>query len=95
MLVFLIEVMKFYRLINNINIKIMNGSPFLSCAYKSDSYITPSRKPTQHNCNADKKQHPFTVIDEAVLAPISRNLFNDSGDRTRTCAPGVNAKLMR
>lgn len=73
----------------------MNGSPFGSSTYKSDSYITPSRKPSQHHCNADKKQHPFTVLDEADLAPICRNLFGETGNRLNSCGQGVNAKLLR
>ena len=66
------------RLINNINIKIMNGSPLPSNHYDSDDYITPSRKPAQHHCNADKKQRPFVRIDDTSLAPLCRNLFGDT-----------------
>ena len=30
--------------------------------YDPEAYITPSRKPTEHNCNADKKVKPFKNI---------------------------------
>lgn len=41
----------------------MNGSPVSSCHYSHEQFITPSRKPTQHHCNADKKQNPFCKLD--------------------------------
>lgn len=33
----------------------MNGSPLATCNSMEDSYVTPSRKPTEHHCNADRK----------------------------------------
>lgn len=41
-------------------------------------FNTPSRKPTEHHCNADKKNNMFYVFDQQTLASVSRNLFSDS-----------------
>ena len=73
----------------------MNGSPVTSYHYSYEQLITPSRKPTQHHCNADKKQNPFCRLDESVLAPICRNLFEDYVVSIKGNGGGVNAKLMR
>lgn len=54
---------KFIWFNNNINIKIMNESP-LSYHQGKQVYITPSRKPTPHHCNADKKQNQFVNISQ-------------------------------
>lgn len=53
----------------------MNESPISTCQPSSPQFITPSRKPTQHHCNADKKPRPACRLDAAVLAPICRNIF--------------------
>lgn len=53
----------------------MNGSPMSSYNGPNTQFITPSRKPTQHHCNADKKQSQFCQLDENVLVQIRRNLF--------------------
>jgi hypothetical protein len=70
----------------------MNGSPLAS--YNSQTYFTPSRKPTQHHCNADRKQAPFVNLDQETLAPLCRNLFGDRQE-IRPSVPNVNAKLFR
>ena len=79
---------------NNINIKIMNDSPVSSYNSLNNQFITPSRKPTQHHCNADKKQNQFCKLDENVLVQIRRNLFEELSSN-KMGGGGVNAKLMR
>lgn len=73
----------------------MSESPLPSYYCSPDVYITPSRKPTQHHCNADKKHTPFLQVDPAALAPLCRNLFAETPDHSRPYAAGVNAKLLR
>jgi hypothetical protein len=42
-------------------------------------YNTPSRKPTEHHCNADKKNNPFLTLDTQSVTSIAKNLFNNTG----------------
>ena len=70
----------------------MNGSPVMS--YHSELFLTPSRKPTQHHCNADRKHAPFKALDEAALAPLCKNLFGERMD-FQSNNPACNAKLFR
>lgn len=72
----------------------MNESPISSCQPSSPQFITPSRKPTQHHCNADKKPRPTCRLDAAVLAPICRNIFEEEQPR-RVCGAGIRAQQMR
>jgi hypothetical protein len=72
----------------------MNGSPLSSC-HQQDKFITPSRKPTPHHCNADKKQRPFCKLDSTALAPICRNIFEEEYTYKASGGAGVNAKHMR
>ena len=59
----------------------MNGSPLAAHCTNSDDYTTPSRKPSQHHCNAGKKQKPFVEVDPCFLDPIKKNLFGDLAEK--------------
>lgn len=72
----------------------MSNSPIYD-RFDSDIFITPSRKPTQHHCNADRKHNFHTAIEQNNLGPICRKLFAEEGAFARSYVPGVNAKLLR
>ena len=71
----------------------MNNSP-LSHPYTHTHYSTPSRKPSEHHCNADRTLHPHATLDTQTLAPLCRVLFQGpeySGSNIQS----VNTKLLR
>jgi hypothetical protein len=71
----------------------MQGSTFadmdLGCHFN-----TPSRKPSEHHCNANKKNRAYTSIDPQSLAPLCRVLFQDT-QSSSLVAPPVNTRLLR
>ena len=72
----------------------MNHSP-TSHTYTHSHFNTPSRKPSEHHCNADKKLQPTAQIDPQSLAPLCRILFQDPEFSARPAAPAINTKLLR
>ena len=71
----------------------MNSSPS-SNPYSHTHYSTPSRKPSEHHCMADRKMHPHAQISTQSLAPLCRILFQDSDFSSHTVS-SVNTKLLR
>ena len=66
----------------------MNTTPtLLSPGQKK--FSTPSRRPSEHHCNADRKQNPTIRLEETVLTSLSRNLFGSPPHNppNRTHAP--------
>ena len=72
----------------------MNNSP-ISTSYQHQHYNTPSRKPSEHHCNADRKLRQNTQLDQQSLAPLCRILFQESDVSSRQNAPSFNTKLLR
>ena len=73
----------------------MSSSPFAACKYSSEVYITPSRKPTEHHCNADKKEQSFVSLSEQDLAPLCRNLFREPTEPARLYVAEISLKSLR
>lgn len=78
----------------------MNGSPLHN--YNQDEnkvFETPSRKPTQHHCMADKKQFPYRNLENIDLSGCTKQLFVESQLNlpipNKHSAQNVNAKLFR
>jgi len=51
----------------------MNDSPIRKTYENNEFYATPSRKPTEHHCNADRKIRP--IIQVNIEPSLCRNLF--------------------
>jgi len=72
----------------------MQGSTFadmdLGCHFS-----TPSRKPAEHHCKADRKHRTYTSMDPQSLAPLCRVLFQDMQPSSMAAAPPVTTKLLR
>ncbi len=56
--------------------------------------VTPSRKPTEHNCMADKKPHPRKNISNDEIRKLAKKLFLEETEKLKT-VPKVNARNLR
>jgi hypothetical protein len=65
--------------------------------YNEEVFVTPSRKPSEHNCNADKKHRPPQTFQ--IDKSLCRNLFGETNNSENTFGLGkpnpVNARSFR
>ena len=74
----------------------MNSSPLRSNDHIYSFLQTPTRKPTEHHCNAERKVMPYAVITQSDLSSVSRNLFgNYDNSNAYNMSSACNAKLFR
>lgn len=77
----------------------MNSSPVAHTS-SSQNYVTPSRKPTEHHCNADRKPRPQVRPIDSLIDVHCKNLFEDKenlaqAERGNVQMGNVKAKLFR
>lgn len=53
----------------------MSDSPIHKTYEHNEFYATPSRKPTEHHCNADRKIRPPIRVN--IEPSLCRNLFGE------------------
>ena len=73
----------------------MNSSPIAHNYNNHTHYSTPSRKPSEHHCNADKKLYRPAPISDQSLAPLCRVLFQDTDTSSRHNITPATTKLLR
>ncbi len=74
----------------------MNSSPLRSNDHIYSLLQTPTRKPTAHHCNAERKVMPCVMISQSNLSSVSRNLFgNYDNSNVYNMNSGCNARLFR
>lgn len=74
----------------------MNSSPLRANDHIYSMLQTPTRKPTAHHCNAERKVMPYVNITQSDFSSASRNLFGNYDNwNAYNMNTGCNAKLFR